>query len=619
MELMKFLHCPINITFESFQPQHSSTLAVSSPLPSKQNFELVAELLYWLLQRYDLGSSVTDNSSSNDAATSSSCDDENYKDDDATVTAVTRTERIQTCIDSESDRIKYVKQAVLYFHDHANIQLDPKAIYAADATSIKELIKVAKLIVDAVKIESEYRGCQSKVRNQDHHVNEEGLFLFLQPQGIKEGKMMQEKEEGTKQQIGNFFDVDQQQKEEVGPRTRKQEEMKKEDDNINTLQNISLASMEQDMKLLATLGPKLTESAARLHALLSHEEEFQKQMKMISTFLMNHQQHKKGDAENGGDASYYQHEKLTIELLLKEQLHEIQQEFSSLKEKSELLEADKHDIHFELNNKKKELERNHTRLRNLQLTRPSFMDEYESLEIDLQKHYDYYMERYRNIHYLKHELKSVEQQEQVTLEKLRKKTLDLQAKLQEDEQRSAMFGDDGQFIANNVINHNSNSSDESQKNVTEISPAPNLLHQNVIPVNINEHPKNSSSYSSHSMEKNTCSHMSSKVLNKKNNYDIHVSTNENYNDKDNHEKLLMVKDGNSISGDSCRSNALIVSHCTSSSVSEPNTNKSMESSFSRTSISVDSSTYFLGDNDLKSFNSPTSRSSLSGDENDDNF
>lgn len=48
--------------------------------------------------------------------------------------------------------------------------------------------------------------------------------------------------------------------------------------------------------------------------------------------------------------------------------------------------------------------------------RPAFMDEYEKLEVELQKQYDVYMEKHRNLSYLEHQLEEYSKVEQNKLE-----------------------------------------------------------------------------------------------------------------------------------------------------------------------------------------------------------
>ncbi len=57
------------------------------------------------------------------------------------------------------------------------------------------------------------------------------------------------------------------------------------------------------------------------------------------------------------------------------------------------------------------MERTEKRLRSLENVRPQFLDEQEKLEKELQRHYDIYMEKYRNLDYLEHELETYHQNE----------------------------------------------------------------------------------------------------------------------------------------------------------------------------------------------------------------
>ena len=59
---------------------------------------------------------------------------------------------------------------------------------------------------------------------------------------------------------------------------------------------------------------------------------------------------------------------------------------------------------MKINKKQEELERTEKRLRSLENVRPAFMDEVKKLEIDLQKYYEVYMEKFRNLNYLENEL-----------------------------------------------------------------------------------------------------------------------------------------------------------------------------------------------------------------------
>ena len=59
---------------------------------------------------------------------------------------------------------------------------------------------------------------------------------------------------------------------------------------------------------------------------------------------------------------------------------------------------------LQINKRKADLDRNQSRLQSLANVRPPFMDEYERLESELAEEYETYVERFRNLDYLEHEL-----------------------------------------------------------------------------------------------------------------------------------------------------------------------------------------------------------------------
>ena len=54
-------------------------------------------------------------------------------------------------------------------------------------------------------------------------------------------------------------------------------------------------------------------------------------------------------------------------------------------------------------------DRCHKRLKDLENVRPAFMDEFEKLEESLQKHYAIYVQKFRNLEYLEHQLEQYNQ------------------------------------------------------------------------------------------------------------------------------------------------------------------------------------------------------------------
>ncbi|OQR90861.1 clusterin-associated protein 1 [Achlya hypogyna] len=101
-EMMRALGYPRPVSVENFRTP---------------NFELVADLLYWMAKKYDPTSSVTEE------------------------------------IDTEEDRITFLTSVTAEFFNKARIRLNAKKLYAADGYAVKELIKVARVLYEASRID----------------------------------------------------------------------------------------------------------------------------------------------------------------------------------------------------------------------------------------------------------------------------------------------------------------------------------------------------------------------------------------------------------------------------------------------------------------------------------
>ena len=91
------------------------------------NFKLVADILYWLVQRYDPSIAIH-------VHVHSSID-----------------------TDTERDRVQFISGIVNDFYDSSNCRLDAKRLYASDGRAVRELLKVANLLVHAVRVERNHR------------------------------------------------------------------------------------------------------------------------------------------------------------------------------------------------------------------------------------------------------------------------------------------------------------------------------------------------------------------------------------------------------------------------------------------------------------------------------
>ncbi|EFJ45063.1 hypothetical protein VOLCADRAFT_82453 [Volvox carteri f. nagariensis] len=97
-EVMKALGYPRLISMENFRTP---------------NFELVADCLYWLLQRYYPGVEISDD------------------------------------ISTEADRVKFLQSVAQVMLTKARMKLNIKRLYAADGNAVKELLKLATLLYKA--------------------------------------------------------------------------------------------------------------------------------------------------------------------------------------------------------------------------------------------------------------------------------------------------------------------------------------------------------------------------------------------------------------------------------------------------------------------------------------
>lgn len=77
---------------------------------AKPNFELVADILYWLAQKYDPQTEISDD------------------------------------INQEKDRVEFIKTIVTLFSTKARIKLNPKKLYQADNEAVQEILKIVVLL-----------------------------------------------------------------------------------------------------------------------------------------------------------------------------------------------------------------------------------------------------------------------------------------------------------------------------------------------------------------------------------------------------------------------------------------------------------------------------------------
>ncbi|CAN0024380.1 unnamed protein product [Ectocarpus sp. 4 AP-2014] len=101
-EIMRALGYPRSVSMDNFRAP---------------NFQLVADVLYWMVKRYDPDIAVSDN------------------------------------IESENDRVDFLTGVAEAMLNKAHIKLNAKRLYAADGHAVKELLKLATLLYSASRVE----------------------------------------------------------------------------------------------------------------------------------------------------------------------------------------------------------------------------------------------------------------------------------------------------------------------------------------------------------------------------------------------------------------------------------------------------------------------------------
>lgn len=158
-EILRSLNYPRTISMENFR------------VP---NFKLVAEIIFWLIKRFDQKFDISDN------------------------------------IEDEKARISFIKTACVFFFQNLKLKLNPRKLYAADGHAVQELLKVSKILYDAkrsVEGEKDFEfGQEIDISSKKNQMNEiKNLSSEIVDLGInlldlldKEKGLKQSREEATK-------------------------------------------------------------------------------------------------------------------------------------------------------------------------------------------------------------------------------------------------------------------------------------------------------------------------------------------------------------------------------------------------------------------------------------
>jgi len=279
------------------------------------NFELVADILYWLLHRFEPNCAIPDD------------------------------------ISTEDRRVEFMKAVCEKVVLRTGVKLNARKLYGADGYAVKEMLRLANVLYDAQKSVATMTGAEA---------DEADSF------GI----------------------------------------------------NAKLA----DLKSARNLCSQIVETGAGLFELLHKEADVRADREKALRFL-------DGMSRNLGSSS----ETDIVERAVAQLLGSHGQNLEQLRAMSEELQRDEKQLEQKIRKKRQELERSKKRLGSLANVRPTFMDEYEQLEQELERYYEQYVGRFRNLDYLEHEIDVLNREEQDRMEANERALKRMQKRLRDEE------------------------------------------------------------------------------------------------------------------------------------------------------------------------------------------
>merc|ERR1719498_1495100 len=189
-------------------------------------------------------------------------------------------------------------------------------------------------------------------------------------------------------------------------------------------ETFTLNSKLHDLKSTRSLCSQIVENGASLYDLLSSEGDCRKERERAINFL-------DGISRNLGSNSEID----AIERAVGGVLGSHRSQLDQMKAMTEELQKDEKSLEGKIKKKRQELERQRKRLDQLVTVRPAFMDEYEQLEQELEKYYDQYVGRFRNLDYLEHELDRFNRDEEEKMEENKRALKKMQKRLRDEEWR----------------------------------------------------------------------------------------------------------------------------------------------------------------------------------------
>ena len=214
-----------------------------------------------------------------------------------------------------------------------------------------------------------------------------------------------------------------------------------EEDETNTqMMDFNTSSKLHNLKAARQLATEITESGAKLFDMLGQERELRESRDKALEFLDSISR----NLDQNTEQQY-------IEKCIRNIIDTQTRKMEEMQETVKSLRGDEGVLQNTIQRRRQELERADKRLKGIENVKPEYQEEYERLEVELERFYATYVEKYTNIDYLEYELDLYnlkDSQRRAKQEQVIEKLKDQHLKNQKDE----IFEDDPDDPANDKFN-----------------------------------------------------------------------------------------------------------------------------------------------------------------------
>lgn len=173
-----------------------------------------------------------------------------------------------------------------------------------------------------------------------------------------------------------------------------------DDEIVSPTMDFNMSSKLSNLKQASTLANDITEAGAKLYDSLAKEHGLREAREKALEFLDS-------ISRNLGSNTEQEY----IEKCIRDLVGNQDQQMSQMAEMIDNLKQDEKELENKIQRRATELERSDKRLKGIEQVRPEFMDEYEKLEQEIEKFYNMYIEKFRNLDYLENQLDVYNQKE----------------------------------------------------------------------------------------------------------------------------------------------------------------------------------------------------------------